>query len=385
VSGFVNSGLIFFPGSDCGWADRMEGINPSFSGGMGTHKEAWLLESDCQVSVPLSGSTLFFRFVPRLGPSRLQTRAEGDSRRTPFMKSSSPSQDGFLFATFKGEMNPLTEQVYLALSSKGRDWTALNGGEPVLVSERGEQGARDPFLVRSPDSSNYWCLATDLSIHRNPDWNRAVTGGSRSILIWESSNLVNWGKPRLVEIAAPDAGCAWAPEAIWDAARERFLVFWASTNAHDNFSKQRIWAATTRDFHQFSEPFVWIDKPHPVIDTDVVREGDTYFRFSKDEEIKSVTLERSSDLLGEWRSAPDFSLGEVRGVEGPLCFPLGDGVWCLLLDFFASHQGYKAFVSRDLAGGEWEAADDFSFPFLLRHGGVLPISAHEVAILGTSF
>src|SRR5919109_729511 len=40
---------------------------------------------------------------------------------------------GFLFATFKGEQTPMTEQIYFALSKEGRQWTALKGGEPVLV------------------------------------------------------------------------------------------------------------------------------------------------------------------------------------------------------------------------------------------------------------
>ena len=289
------------------------------------------------------------------------------------------TQDGgFLFATFKGhEETPLSEQVYFGISENGRDWTALHGGEPILISPVGEKGARDPFLVRSPEGSKFWIIATDLSAHFNGDWHRATTCGSRSILVWESEDLMNWHGPRLVEVAVPDAGCAWAPEAIWDTARGQFLMYWASTTARDGFAKQRIWATTTRDFQSFSEPFVWIDKSNHIIDTDVVFDGDHYYRFSKDDEFKNVTCETSGDLLGEWHEVPGFSLGHLEKVEGPLCFALGAGTWCLLLDFYGDRQGYKPFLSRDLASGHWEAADDFSFPFPFRHGGVLRLSANE--------
>ena len=86
---------------------------------------------------------------------------------------------GFLFVTFRGEQSPLTEQIYFAVSKDGRDWQALNDGLPTLVSEVGEKGVRDPFLLRSPDGKTFYLVATDLSINRNRDWHRAVQAGSR--------------------------------------------------------------------------------------------------------------------------------------------------------------------------------------------------------------
>ena len=85
---------------------------------------------------------------------------------------------GYLFVTFKGEQSPKTEQIYFVASRDGKQWTSLNGGEPVLVSQLGERGVRDPFLLRAHDGSRFFLLTTDLSIHLNPDWKRAVTAGS---------------------------------------------------------------------------------------------------------------------------------------------------------------------------------------------------------------
>lgn len=203
---------------------------------------------------------------------------------------------GFLFATFKGEQSPLTEQIYFALSADGRSWSALNRSQPVLVSDVGEKGVRDPWLMSSKDGKGFHLIATDLSIHRNPDWPRAARKGSRSIVVWDSPDLVKWSKPRLVEVAADDAGCAWAPEAVVNEEGGDYLVFWASTNRRDDFAKFRIWAARTPDFRSFGKPFIYIERDHPVIDTTIVRDGDDYVRFTKDEHLKSIFLETSRSL-----------------------------------------------------------------------------------------
>src|SRR5690606_21204368 len=212
---------------------------------------------------------------------------------------------GYLFATFKGEKTPLTEQIYFALSKDGRQWNALNGGEPVLVSTLGEKGVRDPYLLRAHDGKKFYLLATDLSIHLNGNWRRAQNAGSKSIVIWESTDLVKWSEPRLIRIAADDAGCTWAPEAVYDETTKDYLVFWASKNKRDDFAKQRIWAARTKDFHTFSAPFIYIDKPNHVIDTTIVRDGKNYYRFSKDEQYKAITMEVSGKLVGPWTETPE--------------------------------------------------------------------------------
>jgi arabinoxylan arabinofuranohydrolase len=301
------------------------------------------------------------------------------------------SADGFLFVTFKGEATPLTEQIYFGLSSDGSRWEALNGGAPVLVSKLGEKGVRDPFLLRSHDGKKVYLLATDLSIHLNPDWRRSQQAGSRSLVIWDSNDLVTWSEPRLVRVAAEDAGCTWAPEAVYDKDAGDYLVFWASRNRRDNFAKQRIWASRTKDFKTFSEPFIYIEKPQDVIDTDIVRDAGKYYRFSKDEKFKAITMEVSEKLMGPWRDVPDFSLAKLMGYEGPQCFLLESAVggkpptWCLLLDYYSKGRGYQPFVSHDLSRGQFTPVSDFGFPFHFRHGSVLPITAEEYGRLKARF
>jgi len=299
---------------------------------------------------------------------------------------------GFLFVTFRGEQSPMTEQIYFALSKDGRNWTALNDGKPVLVSDVGEKGVRDPFLLRSADGKAFCIVATDLSIHLHPGWKRAVEAGSQSLVIWKSTDLVHWTGPKLVRVAADDAGCTWAPEAIYDPASGKYLVYWASTTKRDNFKKQRIWGAWTQDFETFSAPFIYIEKPNTIIDTDIVRGDDgKFYRFTKDEKYKAITMEASDSLAGPWHDVPNFSLAKLLGYEGPECYqvepptPGKPATWCIILDQFSKGTGYQPFVTHDLASGQFTPGEGFSFPFVFRHGSILKLSEAEYQKLEAAF
>jgi hypothetical protein len=310
---------------------------------------------------------------------------------TVFAGSAVLAADGFLFVTFKGEQTPMSEQIYFAASSDGRHWAALNNSQPVLVSTVGEKGVRDPYLVRGHDGKKFYLLATDLSINLNGDWGRAQTAASKSIVIWDSTNLVDWSQPRLVKVAPDDAGCTWAPEAVFDGGKDAYLTFWASKTRGDNFDKQRIWAAWTKDFVTFEKPFVYMDKPWHIIDADIVQENGKYYRFSKDEQFKAINMEVSSNLLGPWNDVTNFSLAKVRGYEGPECYqitPAANGkpaTWCLILDQYSKGTGYQPFVTGDLSGGQFKSGDGFEFPFRFRHGCALPISPAEYARLEKAY
>lgn len=310
---------------------------------------------------------------------------------TMFTFAALADDGGYLFVTFRGEQSPMSEQIYFVASRDGRQWTALNNSQPVLVSKIGEKGVRDPYLLRSHDGKKFYLIATDLSIHLNHDWGRAQTAASQSIVIWESTNLVNWSEPRLVKVAPDDAGCTWAPEAVYDESKGAYLTFWASKTKSDNFAKQRIWAAWTKDFKTFEKPFVYIDKPWHVIDTDIVQENGTFYRFSKDEQFKSITMETSTNLMGPWLDQTNFSLAKIKGYEGPECYqikPAAEGrpaTWCLILDQYSKGTGYQPFITEDLSGGQFKSAEGFSFPFRTRHGCVLKISGEELTRLESAY
>src|SRR5690625_57470 len=110
---------------------------------------------------------------------------------------------GYLFSYFTGEGHENGEQIYFALSEGNNPlyWQELNKGLPVLTSSLGEKGVRDPFIIRSKNDDKFYLIATDLKIYGNGDWHRAVTNGSKSIMIWESYDLIHWTDQRMVEVS----------------------------------------------------------------------------------------------------------------------------------------------------------------------------------------
>ena len=113
----------------------------------------------------------------------------------------------YLFAHFVGtQENANCEQMYFSVSTDGTTWKTLNSGKPVLVSDVGTQGVRDPYILRGEDGK-FYIIATDLSIFHNNNWTAAAQQGSKNIVVWESSDLVNWSDASLVKVGSDNAAC----------------------------------------------------------------------------------------------------------------------------------------------------------------------------------
>ncbi len=280
----------------------------------------------------------------------------------------------YLFAHFTGEEND-GEQIYFSSSEDGLHFTDLNDGNPVLISDIGETGVRDPFIVKNEKSGRYYLIATDLRIALGKGWDVAQYSGSRDIIIWESDDLNTWTGPRSVTLAVPEAGCLWAPESVYIPEEDRFFVFWASMVPSGDSKKQIIYATFTHDFVTFTEPFKYMEAPNHMIDTTIVQSDGYFYRFVKDETHKCIMMDRVKTLVG---STPEpihsDTLSNFFGVEGPECYQLPDGRWCLIVDRFATGKGYVPLVTDDLATGNFRILDDSEFDFgttKKRHGGVI--------------
>lgn len=285
---------------------------------------------------------------------------------------------GYLFVHFTGEHKD-GEQVYFSISQDGQHWHDMNGSQPVLYSDIGDKGVRDPFIVRHPITGRYYLIATDLCMHIRKDWDSAVRDGSRDIIIWESDDILHWSAPRSATIAPEGAGCAWAPEAIWDETKDAFLLFFASfvKENEDSEGRHRIYSVHTKDFLQFTFPQKYIERMKSVIDTTIIHDGGIYYRFSKDETSKQIILDKGSDLAGMFESVHSDRLASLLGLEGPECYLLPDGKWCLICDQFASGKGYLPIVIDDLDSGKMHVLSDKDYDFgesKKRHGGVIQIT-----------
>ncbi|MEZ0216589.1 MAG: family 43 glycosylhydrolase, partial [Rariglobus sp.] len=306
--------------------------------------------------------------------------------------AAAPSEpaSAYLMVHFTGE-SPRGEQIYFSVSEDGLHWSELNNSEPVLVSSLGEKGVRDPALVRSPDGKKVYLLATDLRIANRKGWGAARAQGSTSLVIWESTDLVNWSEPWMADVASaiPEAGCAWAPEAIYDESTGDYFVYWTTIAPRNGVRAGRIYYARTKDFRSFTPPELYIERNGPggIIDTQIIEvkgQKHRYYRASRDNQI---TLDGANSLTGPWERIGDIAhLGYTgRQVEGPALFQFNqEQKWALLVDkpgqggyipivitSFSDPRGYKLLPADAYSFGEGEK----------RHGGVLNITRSELAAL----
>lgn len=249
-------------------------------------------------------------------------------------------------------------------------------------------------------------------------WDTASRTGSRSIAVWESTDLKTWSAQRLVQVSPAtvrafswilfielelisiQAGMTWAPEATWDPSINKFVVYWASklyaasdTGHTGPASYSRILYATTTDFVTFSAAQIWIDPGVDIIDTSVAWDATTgyYHRFSKTRGI--ILQERSRTLFGTWTT---IASGIGSGAfEGPLIFlsNVYANVWHLWMDGI-NPQGYVPFESGEsllvytclpfgidficpgnMTSGVWTRSTNHVLPTNPRHGTVFGITA----------
>ncbi|OAG09738.1 Arabinanase/levansucrase/invertase [Paraphaeosphaeria sporulosa] len=322
-----------------------------------------------------------------------------------FSAAQSDPLEGYAFLYFTGN-SIAGENIFLAAST-GNDalnWTELNGGQPILKSSYGTKGLRDPFVIRSAEGDRFFLLATDLSIGSGTSWGDAVRTGSRFLEIWESRDLINWSAQRHVEVSPPTAGNTWAPEAFYDSDLGQYVVYWASSlydeadTNHTGSTYHRMLYATTSDFVTFSEPQIWQDAGMSRIDSTVIKDGSTYYRFTKDEGASGtgcadIIEERSDSLratLGLWTQVT-ACIGKNAGtksVEGPTVFKsnpndVNGEKFYLFVDEYVD-RGYIPLETEDLANPAWKVSAEYKLPASPRHGTVIPITAKELATITAS-
>lgn len=347
--------------------------------------------------------------------------------------------EGYLFGHFIGEGNENQEQIYFAVSDDGMHFKDMNGKEPVLRSNIGEKGVRDPYLCRSAEGDRFFLVATDLSIYHRGGWCKneqgyydASTTGSENLVMWESTDLVNWSEPRLLPIAPNNAGMAWAPEMVYYEATGEYIIFFASSIMNPETKMKAkpnaIYYAATRDFVHFSETKIFIDNqndgakdgnPREIIDTTVLKVGEYYYSASKDgdnaEENGGIRIMRTKDLLNadSWEKVLDLdelsldlsdagvSVLNNTSLEGPELFRFNKKDWKnpevpeygLIADRYMMNGGYLPLTTTDIsdatnAKNSWKVLSqtEYSFDQLKkRHGTVLCITKKELEALQKAY
>lgn len=306
----------------------------------------------------------------------------------------------YLSVHFRESLSPEGEQVHFGLSKDGYHWEAVNGGRPVLRSTLGTFGCRDIEIVRMR-SGGFVLLTTDLCIVRkmdenhNVDWKDCNHNGSKCLCCWETEDLVHFSDQRLLFFGREDFGCLWAPEVFYDEDSDEYLIHWGSTVRETDYEHMSIYACRTKDFRTFTAPELYFDKKNEILDSHIVKFGDTYHLFYKNANDPSGNMhETAKSLYGPFTHDDEMDrvmryYTNAGAYEGATTYVLPDGRWCLMLDFFGcpkEEMGYVPYVSPAPGDTRFRRADsEFSFPYGFKHGRFIEISEEEYARVKNAF
>jgi len=322
---------------------------------------------------------------------------------------------GYLMVHFIEDSAGYAEKIYLDVSrgDNPEQWDPLNGGVPILASDLGTTGIRDPYLTYNPETQTYFIIATDLRVFGGDSgsgncttWCYWTKNASTKLNIWESKDLVTWGDLRQIDMAADaqgttvaQLGMAWAPEATWvddyyPDGRGAFVVYWASNvfpdgdTAHNSPSYNRVlWGATT-DFTQGSYSYGgdFVNTGGNAIDTTMIQNDGTTYRITKDNSFGNGIYMESTEAARWWESGTTWTTlqakigagwagGNAGGVEGPAVFKShSDDTWYLYVDVIPT-TGYKPMVTDDLDAGFEQLTDPgFYMAPSTKHGGIISLT-----------
>ena len=281
----------------------------------------------------------------------------------------------YLFSYFIGNGE---DGLHFAWSQDGLKWEALNDGKSFLTPKVGKSRLmRDPCITQGPDGT-YHMVWTD-------SWD------SRSIGYASSKDLIHWSEQRAIPVMEhePTAKNCWAPEIVYDADRECFMIFWATTipekftetwqdGKDDN--NHRIYATTTKDFTSFTTAEVFFEPGFNSIDSTLFTKGGKAYMVFKDETkvprpMKNLRLAVADQLAGPYTLVSEPINPPNAWVEGPTTLEI-EGYTYLYFDVYTKRH-YGALRSRDLKTWE-DITDQIAFPRGTRHGTALTVPASVV-------
>ena len=278
----------------------------------------------------------------------------------------------YLFSYFKGHGDGL----HLAWSADGFHWTALNNDHPFLEPEAGpEKLMRDPFLLCGNDGLFHLV------------WTSGWHG--KGIGYASSADLVKWSAQQVLCVMAheKEARNCWAPEIFFDEVGKQNIIYWATTipgrfpetdHMGDDGLNHRMYYVTTKDFKTFGETKLFFDGGFNVIDASLVKDGDKYLLFMKDETLnpcqKNIRLAISSEIFGGFSPVSPPLTGSYWA-EGPSAIKL-NGKWIVYFDKYKLNR-IGAICSEDLVIWK-DISDEVHFPPGAQHGSVAKIPFERV-------
>ncbi len=284
----------------------------------------------------------------------------------------------YLFSYFVGNGE---DGLHLAWSRDALAWEVLNDGRSYLVPRVGESKLmRDPCLLRGPDGLFHLVWTTS--------WSGKTIGyaSSKDLLRWSEQSALP------VMMREPDAQNCWAPELVYDAKNQHFLIFWSTTilgrfpetalSGSRPDRNHRIYSTTTKDFKSFTPTKLHYDGGFNVIDATMIPGGDGWLMFVKNETEKpepqkNIRLVRTPTPDGPF-SEPSPPISGEYWAEGPSAVRIGDQVYV----FFDKYRQRKYGCLRSTDLKRWDdISGAVSFPEAARHGTIIAVGRDILAPL----
>lgn len=273
--------------------------------------------------------------------------------------------DVLLFSFFRGNGEA---GLFLAWSEDGVNWKEIQKDYVWLTPTVGESKLmRDPCIIRGGDGK-YHLVWT-------PGWHEQGIGHATS------ENLIHWSEQQYIPVMAHEetARNAWAPEVFYDEPTSLYYLFWATTiperfpetlGQGDGDNNHRMYFTTTKDFQAFSDTKLFYDPGFNVIDSTIVKRGEQYVMFLKNEtlkpEEKNIRMATADSPAGPWSEASPKITGDYWA-EGPSAIRWKDH-WYVYFDKYRKHT-YGAVRSADMKAWE-DISESIVMPEGIRHGTV---------------
>jgi hypothetical protein len=239
---------------------------------------------------------------------------------------------------------------------------------------------RDPFVFWHPPSERFHAVWTN-------GWASPTIGYA------SSKNLIEWSTPQRELNVTRDLGDAinaWAPEAFFDSASSRTIIFWASARgpvwtkpADIQKTPQSIYYVTSDMVAMFTAPRVLLAPGHSVIDATMTSSDGSFFLVYKDARDKSLAVARSAELTGPYETVSVNIAPGLGWLEAPSVVRLGGGEFYSEFVVFADRYkdaGYAAVAAPSMMG-PWRNISTLRVPKGTRHATVLKINSSQMHVL----
>ena len=292
------------------------------------------------------------------------------------MKNAKPVKSLFgkyLFVYFVGNGEG-EENLHFAVSEDGYRFRALNNNEAVITQTKGKKCVRDPYVFKGHDGA-YYIIGTDMKCEEGWESNHAL-------ITWKSDDLINWYDETLIDMwdlgeNFADTTRAWAPQAIWDEEKGKYMIYWAHSTKRHN---------TAGMYYAYSDDLKTIDEPKPLycrdiqtIDGDILynKNDGLYYLYFKHDEDQTIAYVTSEKLSGPYEDKPTVVSLAPSGVEGSQMYPVsGTDTWLMVMDEYGKGRFFMQ-QTTDFRNFLPVAREDYSMDFSPRHGSIVAISDEE--------